>query len=168
MTANDIQDPLAAHDGTVTQPLISPAADSVDAVAVAVVRRYLDEVVNGGSLTALREVWAEDGQWHGGSMGDRDGLQAMIASASGDGAGAFSDMHLTIDDIVSVGGKVAVRFTNRGRQTGPFLGAPATGKHAAWLGIGLYTVTGAKISEAWFGEDILGMLLQLGVVTLPS
>ena len=135
---------------------------------VAVVRRYLDEVVNGGSLDALREVWAPDGQWHGGSMGDRHGLAEMIAFASGGGAGAFSEMHLTVHDLVSADDKVVVRFTNSGRQTGPFLGAPATDRHATWLGIGTYTVTDGKITDAWFGEDILGMLLQLGVVTLPT
>jgi hypothetical protein len=29
-------------------------------------------------------------------------------------------------------------------------------------------VTAGKITEGWFGEDILGMLLQLGVLSLPS
>lgn len=174
MTAIDTHDPSAAHAidpqvtaiDTKTPPSASSTGDPRDPVAV--VRRYLDEVVNGGSLTALAEVWAENGQWHGGSMGERYGLQEMIAAATGDGAGAFSELHLTIDDTISAGDKVVVRFTNSGRHTGPFLGAPATDKHATWLGIGVYTVTDAKISDAWFGEDILGMLLQLGVVTLPS
>jgi hypothetical protein len=31
-----------------------------------------------------------------------------------------------------------------------------------------YTVTDGKITDAWFSEDILGMLLQLGVVQLPA
>ena len=117
---------------------------------------------------ALREVWAQDGRWHGGSMGDRHGLAEMLAFASGGGAGAFSEMHLTIQDLVSADDKVVVRFTNRARQTGLFLGAAATDRAATWLGIGMYTVTGGKIKEAWFGEDILGMLLQLGVVALPG
>ena len=134
---------------------------------VSIVRRYLDEVVNGASLETLDQLWAVDGQWHGGSLGDKDGLQAMLDTAN-DGAGAFSGMHLSVDDIVACGDKVVVRFTNSGVQTGPFLGLPATGRHASWLGIGIYTVTDAKIGEAWFGEDILGMLLQLGVVTLPA
>jgi len=77
-------------------------------------------------------------------------------------------MHLSVKDMVSAGNKVAVRFTNSGTQTGPFLGASPTGKHAEWLGIGIYTVTGGKISEGWFGEDILGLLTQLGIVNLPG
>jgi predicted ester cyclase len=56
----------------------------------------------------------------------------------------------------------------RGTHTGPFLGTPATGRRAEWVGIGIYTVRDGKITEAWFGEDILGMLFQLGAITLPA
>ena len=77
-------------------------------------------------------------------------------------------MHLSVRDVVAAGDKVVVRFTNSGTQTGPFLGAAPTGRHAEWLGIGIYTVTDGKISEGWFGEDILGMLIQLGLVNLPG
>jgi predicted ester cyclase len=62
--------------------------------------------------------------------------------------------------------KVVVRFVNSGTQTGPFMGVPASGRRAEWLGIGIYRVVGGRITEAWFGEDILGMLLQLDAVTL--
>ena len=135
---------------------------------VAVVRRFLDEVVNGGNLRAIGELWAEDLAWHGGSLGDVHGLAALKAYMAASGSGAFTGMHLTVHEVVAAGNKVAVRFTNSATQTGPFLGAPPTGKHAEWLGIGIYTVTGGKISEAWFGEDILGVLLQLGIVNLPG
>jgi predicted ester cyclase len=77
-------------------------------------------------------------------------------------------MHLTVKETVAAGNKVVVRFSDSGTQTGPFLGAPPAGRHAEWLGIGIYTVTDGKISEGWFGDDILGMLLQSGVVRLPG
>jgi predicted ester cyclase len=41
------------------------------------------------------------------------------------------------------------------------MGAAATGKHAEWLGIAIYTVVDGKIADARFGEDVLGMMLQL-------
>ena len=135
---------------------------------VAVVRRFLDEVVDGGNLEAIDQLWAEDLAWHGGSLGDLHGLAALKAHMAASASGAFTGMHLTVNEIVAAGNKVVVRFTNSGTQTGPFMGAPPTGKHAEWLGIGIYTVTGGKISEGWFGEDILGMLLQLGIVNLPG
>jgi hypothetical protein len=47
-------------------------------------------------------------------------------------------------------------------------GLTRTGEHAEWLGMGIYTVTDGKISEGWFGEDILGMLIQLGAFPPPD
>ena len=135
---------------------------------VAVVRRFLDEVVNGGHLEAIGELWAEDLAWHGGSLGDVRGLAAFKAHMAASASGAFTGLHLTVSEIIAAGNKVVVRFTNSGTRTGPFLGAPPTGRHAEWLGTGIYTVTDGKISEGWFGEDILGMLLQLGAVHLPG
>jgi hypothetical protein len=35
-------------------------------------------------------------------------------------------------------------------------------------GIGIYTVRDGRITEAWFAEDILGMTLQLGTISLSS
>lgn len=145
---------------------IEPAANV--ATPESVVRRYLEEFVNGGSLDVLNEVWATDGVWHGGSMGEHHGLDQMLAFAQAGGGAAFSGMHLVIEDVITAGDKVVVRFTNNGTQVGTFMGAPASGKHASWLGIAIYTVQDGQIIDAWFGEDILGMLLQLGIVTLPS
>jgi len=150
-------------------PAEVPGPSEVSAAnPVAIVRRFLDEVVNGGSQQAIDQLWAEDLAWHGGSLGDIHGLAALKAHIAASASGAFTGMHLTVQDIVAAGNKVAVRFTNGGTQTGPFLGAPPTGKRAEWLGIGIYTVTDGKISEGWFGEDILGMLNQLGIVNLSS
>jgi len=149
-------------------PADRPGSSQVSAGdPVGVVRRFLDEVVNRGNLEAIDELWAEDLAWHGGSLGDVYGLTALKAQMAASASGAFTGMHLTVNEIVTAGNKVAVRFINTGTQTGPFMGAPPTGRHAEWLGIGIYTVTDGKISEGWFGEDILGLLLQLGIVNLP-
>jgi acetyl esterase/lipase/predicted ester cyclase len=144
------------------------AAEPAEARPADVVRRFIDEVVNGGDLTALDELWAEDLSWYGGSLGEYHGIEEFRKNMAANAVGAFTGMHLHIDELLSTGDKVVARFTNSGTQTGPFLGRPASGKHAAWLGIGIYTVADGKISEAWFGEDILGLLIQLGAVQLPA
>lgn len=142
--------------------------ESDDAAPVAVVRRFIDQVVNRANFAALDDIWATNLVWHGGSMGDIHGLDAFKQHMTANAGNAFTNMHLHIDDIVATGDKVVLRFTNSGTQSGPFMGTPASGKHAAWLGIGIYTVVDGKIAEAWFGEDILGMMLQLGVIQLPA
>src|ERR1035437_679343 len=52
---------------------------------VAVVRRFLDQVVNGGRPELIDELWAPDLVWHGGSLGEMRGiddyLNVMAASA---------------------------------------------------------------------------------------
>ena len=42
--------------------------------------------------------------------------------------GAMSDMTMDFTHVVSQGGVVSVRFVTHARQTGKFMGAPATGK----------------------------------------
>jgi len=143
--------------------MAQPPADPVT-----LVKRFIERVVNGGDLSLIDELWAKDLAWHGGSLGDLEGLPALKRFMHANAAGAFSGMHLRIDDIVSVGSKVVVRFTNSGTQTGSFMGAPPTGKRAEWLGIGIYTVVNGRIVEGWFGEDVLGMLIQLGIVNVSA
>jgi NAD(P)-dependent dehydrogenase (short-subunit alcohol dehydrogenase family)/predicted ester cyclase len=170
---------LAGHDGEWAE--VSRSTDRDDATErerdplgtlaaepETVVRRFLAEVVNGGNLAANDELWTEDLVWHGGSLGEVHGLAAFKEFMASNASGAFTGMHLEIHEVISSGGKVVVRFTNSGTQTGPFMGTAPTGKHAAWLGIGIYTVAGGRISEGWFAEDILGMLQHLGITHLPS
>jgi steroid delta-isomerase-like uncharacterized protein len=135
---------------------------------IAVVRRFIDEVVNGGDISAIDNFWAKDMIWRGGSLGEYHGLDAYKEFAAANAEGAFSDMHLDIKQIMTDGDAVIVHFTNSGRNTGPFLGLPATGKSAVWPGTGIYRIRDGKIAEGTFVEDILGLLLQLGITTLPA
>jgi limonene-1,2-epoxide hydrolase len=79
---------------------------------VAVVRRFIDEVINGGQLDLVDELWSKDLEWHGGSLGEIHGLASYKAFLRAAAEGAFSGMHLTVHDVVAADGKVAVRFTN--------------------------------------------------------
>ena len=135
---------------------------------VAIVRRFLDEVVNGGRLDLIDELWTTDMVWQGGSMGEIHGIETYKQYMAANTTGAFTNLHLTIHEVIAAGDKVVVRFTNSGTQTGPFFGMSATGKSATWLGIGIYTIRDGKIADAWFAEDILNMLLQLGASVLPT
>lgn len=135
---------------------------------IAVVRRFVDGAVNGGDVSVIDETWSDDMIWHGGSMGTFEGKAAYLAFAEVNAAGAFENMHLEIHDVIAKDDKVVLRFTNRGTNVGPFMNNPPTGKNAEWLGMGIYTVHEGRITEGWFAEDILGMLLQLGVISLPE
>jgi steroid delta-isomerase-like uncharacterized protein len=135
---------------------------------VAVVRRFIDGAVNGGDLAVIDDTWAEDLVWHGGSLGTHEGKDALKAFMAQNAAGAWEGMQLEIHDVIAADEQVVLRFTNSGTNTGPFAGNPATGKHAEWLGIGIYTVRNGRITEGWFAEDIIGMLTQLDATPVPA
>lgn len=135
---------------------------STPAANVAVVKRFLDEVVNGGRFELVDQLWADNLIWHGASLGEVHGIDAYRKALKSSVGSSFTSMHLDIKDVIANGDKVVVRFTNSGDNTGSFMGRPATGKYAIWEGIGIYKVVGGKIAEAWFVEDILGQQQMLG------
>jgi predicted ester cyclase len=131
------------------------------------VRGFINDVANGGDLDAIDPYWAPDMIWRGGSLGEHHGIKAYMAFMKASGAGALTAMHLEVKNIVADADTVIALFTNSGTHTGAFMGTPATGKHAVWNGTGFYRVVGGKIAEATFVEDILALLFQLGITTLP-
>jgi len=150
----------------ISQPALaqdSAAATHAETNAnIAVVKKFIVQVVNGGHFELVDQLWAKDKVWHGAKPGEMRGIDTYKKAMQSAVGKSFSNMHLDIKDVIASGDKVVVHFTNSGTNTGPFLGLPATGKHAVWEGIGIYKVINGKVAEAWFVEDILGQQQQLG------
>lgn len=147
------------------QPQDSVAKSEINTL---IVRRFLDEVVNAGNAALIDELMTPDYEFHGGSLGDYQGLDAYKAFLAANGNGAFMNMHLEVIRIFARGDEVFVRFTNSGTHAGAFMGMPASGKHALWNGTVLFRLENGKIAEATYIEDILHLLLQLAVKELPD
>jgi len=56
------------------------------------------------------------------------------------------------------------RTTWRGTHTGEMDGIPASGKRVEVSGIGFYRFHDGLVIEAWFEQNTLGMLQQMGVL----
>lgn len=154
----------AALLGAVALPLgrAAVAATPDDTQAnVAVVRRFLEAVVNGGRIEEVDQLWTRDMRWHGASMGDVEGIAAFEAALRAAVGGSFTRMHLEIKDVVAAGDKVVVRFTNSGVNSGGYRGQAATGRFALWEGIGIYRLERGRIAEGHFVEDLFGQLAML-------
>jgi len=67
-----------------------------------------------------------------------------------------------IDDIVSEGEKVVVRFTGRGRHTGSLFGEAPTAAEVAVPGITLYRFEDGAIAEDWECVDEHFLRRQVG------
>jgi predicted ester cyclase len=130
-------------------------------------RRMVEEVVNQGKFDVVEEIFDPSYVDHVAPPGAPAGLEGvkMIFGLFRTG---FPDVKFTIDDMVADGDLVATRVHGEGTQTGPFLGNPPSGKHAVWRSVGFFRVANGKIVEHWGIPDLLGLLIQIGVIPEPQ
>jgi predicted ester cyclase len=81
---------------------------------------------------------------------------------------AFPDMHVTIDDMVAEGDKVAARVTMTGTHKGEIMGIPPTNKKVTVSLIVIDRFAGGKIVEDNGQFDALGLMRQLGLDPTPK
>jgi len=77
---------------------------------------------------------------------------------------AFPDIHITIEDMVAEGDKVAVLMTSRGTHKGEYMGIPPTGNRIEMRNTCIIRIANGKLAEWWGTLDGLRMMQQLGVI----
>ena len=117
----------------------------------AVVRRLVEEVLNGGRLEVIDELYAP----------------ALVAEAKAWIASfraSFPDMHMEIVDLIAEEDQVVGRFTCSGTHLGAWLDHAPTGRRFENIAeVSIYRVRNGRIVESWGLEDTLGRLEQLGL-----
>ena len=81
---------------------------------------------------------------------------------------AFPDLHVTIEDLITDGGRFASRTTVTGTHTGDLMGMPATGKHISVQAVDIGRIENGQAKERWGGLDMYTLLTQLGVIPAPQ
>ena len=139
-----------------------------DAVShTALVRRFVDEVLNGRDYVAADELFADDFVLHLPGMPPVEGREAFKQSLQGLHR-AFPDLRFTILELFGDGDRVAGRWTIEGTHEGELWGIPATGRRARWTATDIFRIENGRIAENTPEEDILGLMRQLGVVPEPA
>jgi steroid delta-isomerase-like uncharacterized protein len=72
----------------------------------------------------------------------------------------FPDLHVTIEDIVAEGDRVAVRARWQGTHSADFRGIPASHKRVEFTGMVFWRIADGKIRERWASVDLLGPLKE--------
>lgn len=134
---------------------------------IAVVGRFVEEVINQGRLDVCDQIVAENfieldplpDQQQG-----RQGLKDVIAMMRA----AFPDIDWKIDETIAAVDKVVSRFTWTGTHRGAFLGIPATGKPVTVNGVVIDRIANGRMADSRILMDTLGMMQQLGVVPSPG
>jgi steroid delta-isomerase-like uncharacterized protein len=126
-------------------------------------RRFFDEMLNRGELSAGDDLFAEDSVDYAGFPGQapgREGFKQAVVMMHA----AFPDIHYTIEDMVAEGDRIATRWTLRGTHEGEFFGIPATGNQVSVEGIHILRFADGQIVECWEVWDQLSMLRQIGAM----
>jgi steroid delta-isomerase-like uncharacterized protein len=123
---------------------------------------FFEEVYNKGRVSFLDEILAPDFVSHdrGNPTHDKDGIKLVVGAIRS----AFPGVQFTADDVIADGDRVAARFTMRGKQTGEFMGVPATNKDIVVTGIDIVRFTDGKAVEHWHEWSGMELLQQLGVM----
>lgn len=125
-------------------------------------QRIWIEGLNRGDASAADIAFAPDCVFHLTGMAEPIRGVGAWKDVIGGLLRAFPDIHITVDDEIVDGDRVAFRWHASGTHTGPLGAAPPTGKRIAIDGLIVDRVDGGKVQERWEQFDQSLMLQQLG------
>jgi predicted ester cyclase len=117
----------------------------------AVIRRLIEEVLNGGQLEVIDELYAPE-------------LAGAARRWITPFRTSFPDVHMEVVDLIAEGDKVVGRFTCSATHLGAWLGHTPTGRHFERIDeVSIFRLRDGRIIQVWSLEDSLGRLQQLGL-----
>jgi predicted ester cyclase len=134
--------------------------DEIAAANKRLVRRFYKEVYGDWNLALVDDVvsprfishdWPED------SPIGPQGFRAFYSAIRT----ALPDARYEVDDLISEGDKVVVRWRLLGTHQGDFRGIVPTGRAVVLKGIAIYRVDGGKLMERWVVTDLYGLLEEI-------
>jgi steroid delta-isomerase-like uncharacterized protein len=127
----------------------------------AIIREFFEQVWNNGDEAAIGRFIAADAAGNDPDFGmGREGFTRQWRKWQE----AFSDLHFAIEEMIAEGDTVVTRWTLTGRQTGPFLGMPASGRAIRVGGMSLDHLRNGVLIAGFDGWDNLGLRQQLGLL----
>ncbi len=128
----------------------------------ALIRQVL-ELINDRNLDAAFEFYAPDYIYHGPGgqeLRGRDAIRGLWAVF----LTGFPDLHSTVDDVISEGDKLVLRWTVQGTHTGEFLGIPASNKQMTLPITEIFRIADGQLVEAWDQYDNLHLMEQIDAI----
>ena len=132
----------------------------------AIVRRFVDEVINQGKMGSAEEFVWEDVVEQVPLPGQGPGLEGLKDVLRGMRS-AFPDIDFSIKEQVCEGDKVVSRFEWTGTHKAEFMGVPATGRQVRVWGVVIDRLEAGRIKDTRILMDALGLMMQLGALS-PS
>jgi predicted ester cyclase len=116
-----------------------------------IVRRFIDEAVNGGREEVIDELFTSD-------------MAGLVREWFGAFRRSFPDVQMRTVALVAEGDTVVGRFACSGTHRGDWRGHAPTGRRFEDVDeVYFFTFQGERISAAWGLEDTLDRFRQLGL-----
>lgn len=125
------------------------------------VRRMEDELFNKRNLDAIDEFISPDYVLRTAAEGmpnDREAIRESIAMY----VNAFSDLHISVDELIAEGDRVVGVFTFTGTHDGDLAGMSPTQRSISVRQIAMYRIEDGKVVEEWEVSDQMGLMQQIG------
>lgn len=122
-------------------------------------RRWFEEVWNQKRLEIVDELVADDGVGHS-EASDASSLPAF-KHFHGEFLAAFPDLNVHVEDTISEGDDVVVRWRAEGTHAGEWRGVAATHRPIHIRGITWFRYKNGKLAEAWDHWSPAALMLQL-------
>jgi steroid delta-isomerase-like uncharacterized protein len=129
----------------------------------AIIRRFVDEVINQGKMGSAEEFVWEDVVEQVPLPGQGPGLEGLKDVLRGMRS-AFPDIDFSIKEQVCEGDKVVSRFEWTGTHKAEFMGVPATGRQVRVWGVVIDRLEAGRIKDTRILMDALGLIMQLGAL----
>lgn len=126
----------------------------------ALVKRYNQEVIEGNNMDVLHAIAHPQFINHSAQPGMDNGLGGMAYFFSQLLHPAFSNIKVTVLDMVAEDNKVVARKTITGTYTGSLMNIPPTGKDVTISVIDIITVEDGLLTAHW-GENNFMAVVQL-------
>ena len=129
-----------------------------------VVRRYFEEVIDGGNRAAMAELFAP------GAVQHFPGRDVRVEGGAGGPSAGGRTMKTTLHHLLAAGDLVAahlthdVSFAPETRFLTRIGGVDVGGKSVRWEAMALFRLENGKIVEEWVNRDELDVLVQAGAV----
>ena len=115
----------------------------------AIVRRYIDGVLNGGQLDLVDNLFAP-------------AMHEQVKRLAANLRISFPDMEERIETLIAEGDTVSAFWIFTGTHRGDFLGIPPTGRTINIAGMSIYYLQDGVIMDDHAVLDLLGAARQLG------
>lgn len=125
------------------------------------IKRFNEEVLEKGNMDVLRQLATPDFIDYSAPAGRPPGLDGMIHFLTSIVHAAFSDLKVSINDMVAEHDKVVTRKIITGIHSGALMGIPATGKNISISVIDIMSIKDGKITAHWAEHNFPSVIQSL-------